>query len=70
MRPFRTKTYRRIGIVLAVFCLLLCFTVLPGEAGPCERAFLRCTSDPMWINGLAAAVYCINGYLFCLKYIR
>lgn len=70
MRSLQKKTYRRTGTILVVCCLLLCFSVLPGQAGPCEDAFLRCASDPMWVNGMAAAFYCINGYLFCLKYIK
>lgn len=70
MRRFSRKNYGRVRLFLTVFCLLLCLSVLPAEAGPCEEAFLRCASDPMWVNGLGAAIYCINGYLFCLKYIK
>lgn len=39
------------------------------EAGICWDAFLRCTEDPANRAFLTGGIYCLNGYIFCRKYI-
>jgi hypothetical protein len=59
----------------AAFVLLVLLAVAAGsgflEAGVCWDAFMRCTEDPVvrawW---LSSGLYCLNGYVFCLKYIE
>ena len=61
-----SKTKR--GIVLCIVVLVL-FSICPLEtrAGNCEKALLNCLYDP-FLN-IAASIFCLNGYIFCKKYI-
>ncbi|MBN1939015.1 MAG: hypothetical protein JW843_05490 [Candidatus Aminicenantes bacterium] len=56
-------------LLLAVLAVSAGATFL--EAGVCWEAFFRCIDDPFikaWPIG-SGQVYCLNGLLFCLKYI-
>jgi len=56
-----------------VFCLVFLVLFAAGmtavQAGSCEKALFLCLDDAT-IFGAVLTLYCFNGYLFCLKYIR
>jgi len=58
-----------------VTCVLLCVMwmiamgITPLQAGKCEDAFMRCIHDPFWMH-MFGSLYCANGYVFCVKYVK
>jgi len=64
------------GIVLMLLAVMAVSAVAgeieAGEidAGDCWDAFLRCADDPILkAFNLTHGLYCLNGYVFCLKYV-
>jgi hypothetical protein len=53
-----------------IFLMMLAISSVLTEATTCEEAFWKCANDP--VNGVifGGAVYCVNGYIFCKKYIE
>ena len=70
MKQKREKRSTKIITVSIIFFLMLTLSPILTEAVTCEEAFWKCVNDP--INGVifGGAVYCINGYIFCKKYIE
>jgi hypothetical protein len=69
MAQVRRKKTVRILLLALVSVLVLSLGAQFLEAGVCEGAFLACIDDPINSTWYGGAVYCINGYLFCKKYI-
>jgi len=63
------RLFRGIAVVLLA---VLAVSAGAGflEAGVCWDAFLRCAEDPANWGFLTYGAYCLNGYIFCLKYIE
>jgi len=64
------------GIVLMLLAVMAVSAVAgeieDGEidAGDCWDAFLRCADDPILkAFNLTHGLYCLNGYVFCMKYV-
>lgn len=70
MKKERRKRLNKIVTVSMLFLLMLAFIPVVSEAITCEEALWKCLNDP--VNGilLGGAVYCMNGYIFCKKYIE
>lgn len=70
MKQKRAKrSVKNIALGL-LFLLMLTFIPLVAEAMTCEEAFWSCVNDPMNGTYMGGALYCINGYVFCKKYIE
>jgi hypothetical protein len=57
----------------AILCLLVLIAGAGAgllEAGRCFDAFIRCGNDPFVMGTLTGGAYCLNGYMFCLKFIE
>ena len=67
------RTSMKRGYRAAAWLIVLGLLVGLGSAvclaGPCEQALLKCINDPVWMN-MFGSFFCLNGYLFCLKYIE
>lgn len=70
MKLKRSRSSIKIVSVCMLFLLTLTFFPVISEAITCEEALWKCLNDP--VNGLiiGGAVYCLNGYVFCKKYIE
>lgn len=69
MRPSRSSFFKSA----AVLCLLaLLLTAGAGfvEAGRCFDALKACMGDPMITLAITGAAYCVNGYYFCIRYMK
>lgn len=64
------KRKKGITIGMVFIVLFLCIGMTELHSGECEKAFLRCTYDPIWQAAAFGIVYCGTGYLFCKKYIE
>jgi len=69
MAQVRRKKTVRILLLALVSVLVLSIGAQFLEASVCERAFRACIDDPINSTWYGGAVYCINGYFFCKKYI-
>ena len=59
-------------ISFLLFFTLSILSLIPAEGqtiDPCLKAFERCIMDPLWAANILGSLYCVTGYLFCLKYI-
>ncbi len=85
MKDFhKTKSGRVAASMLAALVLFLVLSVGSSEAGPCERAVVKCLIDaglPNLASMMASgpiglvmasimATLCSSGYLFCLQYCQ
>lgn len=70
MARVRQKKIVRILLLALVSVLVFGVGAQIVEAGGCEDAFWACINDPINGTWYGGAVYCINGYLFCKKYIE
>jgi len=65
---------KRIKTKTAIFMLfmLICFFIqaMPLQSARCEAGFFRCIEDPFWASSYLGTVYCLNGYVFCKKYVE
>jgi len=76
MIHFKGKGRRFLATASAVLCLALslCLFAPAARAGICERAVAACLLDAgltlvhNFAAGLAYAVFCWDGYNFCLVY--
>lgn len=62
------KNMAKMTVAVLLVGLFLCLGATALQAGSCERAFMNCINDPYWM-GIFAPVFCVNGYVFCKKYI-
>jgi len=62
------KTYR-IFILVVISLAILGVGAQSLEAGPCERAAVYCMDEIFSPGNMLWHLYCLNGYLFCKKYI-
>jgi len=60
---------KRYMVIVLIFVALFSMGISYSYAGNCEIALFRCLEDAI-ILGSAWHLYCLNGYLLCLKYIR
>jgi hypothetical protein len=61
---------RRI-FILVVISLMIFGVVAPSlEAGSCERAAVYCMDEIISPGNMLWHAYCLNGYLFCKKYVE
>lgn len=70
------KHFKKTTLILA-FLMLFLSLIASGEEeqGKCEEAFERCMIDaltyiPNFTLVYIHAIYCANGYAFCIKYIK
>jgi hypothetical protein len=76
MSLFKRKGRRFLGTASAVLCLAMSLVVFTpaARAGVCEGALSACLVDAGMtavqnpVAGLIYAVFCMDGYLFCLHY--
>jgi hypothetical protein len=66
----KSKCMKGITIGMVFIVLFFCSGMIDLHSGECENAFLRCSSDPYWQAVAFGVVYCMIGYVFCLKYIE
>ena len=59
------KLFVLVLISLAIFSVGASFL----EAGPCERAAVYCMDEIISPGNMLWHAYCLNGYLFCKKYV-
>lgn len=64
------KRTKGIAVGMIFVVLFLCLGMIELHSGGCESAFMRCASDPYWQAAAFGVVYCVTGYVFCLKYIE
>jgi hypothetical protein len=74
MNPAVKRLFRGIALMLLA---VMAVSAVAGEmeegvvdAGDCWDAFLRCADDPILkAFNLTHGLYCLNGYVFCMKYV-
>lgn len=69
MSPAVKRLFRGIALMLLA---VMAVSAAAGEvdAGDCWDAFLRCAEDPVLkAFNLTHGLYCMNGYVFCMKYV-
>ena len=65
----KTKGIRRIFILVLITLVIFGAGVHSLEAGACERAARYCMDEIISPGNMLWHAYCLNGYLFCLKYV-
>jgi hypothetical protein len=72
VRKLHKKTNRthRIFILLVISLVILGVGAQSLEAGACERAAVYCMDEIISPGNMFWHAYCLNGYLFCKKYIE
>ena len=68
IRIERISVLKKGIIFIVLLAVLLGLSPMEIKAGNCEKAFLNCVYDP-FLN-IIASVFCLNGYVFCKKYIE
>jgi hypothetical protein len=66
---------KKISLILIILAIFLSVNIAPLSAGKCERAFASCVYDALRSIPFFSEVYlqtgfCINGWIFCLKYMQ
>jgi hypothetical protein len=66
---------KKISLILIILAFFLSVNTTPLRAGKCERAFASCIYDALKSIPFFSTVYlqtgfCINGWVFCLKYME
>ena len=64
------KRMKGMAVGMAFLVLFFCAGMIELHSGNCEDAFVRCSYDPLWQAVTFGVVYCMIGYVFCLKYIE
>ena len=69
------KHMKKASLILIVFAIFLSVNVSPLEAGSCEKAVSNClldaiTSIPLFSRVYLDIGYCVNGWIFCRKYLK
>ncbi|MFC2157906.1 hypothetical protein ACFLT9_08730 [Acidobacteriota bacterium] len=68
LRKERISVFKRGIILIILMAVLLGLSPMEIQAGGCEKAFVNCVYDPFM--NIIASVFCLNGYIFCKKYIE
>lgn len=69
------KQMKKAAIILIALTIIVSLNIAPLEAGGCERAFSNCMLEaavymPFFSRGYIDMAYCLNGWIFCRKYIE
>lgn len=57
--------------ILVVFSLMMFGVAAQSvEAGACERAAVYCMEEVFAPGNIMWQLYCLNGYVFCKKYVE
>jgi hypothetical protein len=69
------KNMKKASLILIIFIVFLSANVSQVEAGRCERALSSCLLDsilniPFFARVYSDIAYCLNGWIFCQKYIE
>jgi hypothetical protein len=69
------KHMRKATLILIILTVLLSTNVSTLEAGRCERALANCLLDaimniPYFARVYSDMAYCLNGWVFCQKYLE
>lgn len=69
------KHMKKASLTLIVLAVLLSLSVPQLEAGRCERALSECLIDsimniPFFSRVYSDMAYCLNGWIFCRKYLQ
>jgi len=60
---------KKWGVVCLLVLVLFSIGMSYSYGGNCEKAFFRCLEDAKML-GAPWYLYCLNGYLFCLNFIK
>lgn len=68
------KHMKKASLILIILTLFLSVNVSSLEAGRCEKALLNCVLDslrsiPHFTRVYLGIGYCLNGWIFCGKYL-
>jgi hypothetical protein len=69
MRGKLISNRKKWGAVCLIILALFSIGMSYSYGGNCEKAFFICLEDAKML-GAAWYLYCFNGYLFCLKYVK
>jgi hypothetical protein len=69
-RHKKTKGTHRILILVLLSLVILGVGAQSLEAGACERAAVYCMDEIFAPGNMFWQLYCLNGYLFCKKYVE
>jgi hypothetical protein len=61
---------RKIFVLVVISLVILGVGASFLEAGPCERAAVYCMDEIISPGNMLWHAYCLNGYLFCKKYVE
>jgi len=61
---------RRIFILVVISLVIFGVGAPFLEAGRCERAAVYCMDEIISPGNMLWHAYCLNGYLFCKKYVE
>jgi hypothetical protein len=69
------KHMKKASLILIILTIFLGANVSSLEAGRCEKALSNCLLDSLWSLPNFTRVYlniayCLNGWVFCGKYIE
>ena len=69
------KHMKKASLILIIFTIFLSANVSPLEAGRCERALSNCLLDailsiPFFSRVYLDIAFCLNGWIFCRKYLE
>jgi uncharacterized membrane protein YqaE (UPF0057 family) len=69
------KHMKKASLILIILTIFLSVNVSSLEAGRCEKALLNCLLDSLWSIPHFTRVYrniayCLNGWVFCGKYLE
>ena len=69
------KHMKKASLILIILTIFLSVNVSSLEAGRCEKALLNCLLDSLWSIPFFTRVYldiayCLNGWIFCGKYLE
>jgi hypothetical protein len=65
----KMKGTHRIFVLIMLSLAILGVGAQSLEAGPCERAAVYCMDEIISPGNMYWHLYCLNGYLFCKKYV-
>lgn len=60
----------RIFVLVLISLVIIGVGVHSLEAGACERAASYCMNEIIAPGNIMWQAYCLNGYLFCKKYVE
>lgn len=69
------KHMKKTALILIIFTIFLSANVSSLEAGHCEKAVSNCLLDslssiPFFSRVYLDIAYCLNGWIFCRKYLK